>query len=120
MLGVDAAERTVASWREGRYFPRADIAILVWSLAGVLPADEHINGAAASSLLADQVADLAQRIERLEGRQRAWEWERRSAAGEELPPPPVPEGAVDLSVARLERTVRDLQDQIDRLRRQQA
>lgn len=64
--GRPVAERTVASWREGRYLPPADTLALMSLLYGV-PIDPLL-AAEPSSGLADQLADHRARLAALEDR----------------------------------------------------
>ena len=68
--GHPVKERTVASWREGRYFPTIDVVVLMSKITGV-SMDEH-SGDTATEGLGERIA----RLEETQARIVSWLMDR--------------------------------------------
>lgn len=117
-LGVSVKERTVASWREGRYFPGADVAILLAARFHV-SLDRHVFGEALERTLADQLTDHDRRLERLEARLEGWEIEESLARGQFVSGNEAAENPAEAWTRWLQR-VAELEAAVDELRKKEA
>lgn len=117
-LGHDVKERTVASWREGRYVPSVAVAGLLSVVYGV-SLDLYLRGEALERTVVGRLEEVEQQVARLAGRLHAWEIELASAEGRE-PPGDDEDGALNLESARFRRRVEELERLVGELRQQQA